>query len=162
MEITLKNLQKKVPIPRGRILKAARAALRTLMRDRHSLFLIKNSKKIKSVCPLLSIVFVGTKRMRAINKKYLGHDYVTDVLTFDLGENIGEIIICPRIARAQAQAHQTTTENEIILYVIHGILHLGGFDDRRSKDKIKMRFMEKELLKGLDSRFRGNDNQGSL
>ncbi len=44
----------------------------------------------------LSIVFVGTKRMRAINKKYLNHDYVTDVLTFDLGEGQGEIIICPQ------------------------------------------------------------------
>jgi len=85
--------------------------------------------------------------MRAINKKYLNHDYVTDVLTFDLGDNIGEIIICPRLAAAQAQAHQTSTENEIILYVIHGILHLAGYDDHSSKDKIQMRRMENELMK---------------
>ena len=84
--------------------------------------------------------------MRAINKKYLGHDYVTDVLTFDLGEGQGEIIICPRVAAAQALAHQSSTEKEIILYLIHGILHLAGFDDHFAKDILKMRSMEKELL----------------
>jgi probable rRNA maturation factor len=84
--------------------------------------------------------------MRAINKKYLDHDDVTDVLTFDLGETGGEIIICPRVAAAQARAHRTSTENEIILYVVHGILHLAGFDDRKPKDTLQMRRMEKELL----------------
>ncbi len=131
MEITLKNLQKKTPIPQAKLLKVAKAAVRKLG------FLHKG----------LSIVFVGTKRMRAVNKKYLNHDYVTDVLTFDLGEAQGEIIICPQVACAQAQAHQTSVENEIILYVIHGILHLAGFDDRKPRDIIQMRSMEKELLK---------------
>ena len=85
--------------------------------------------------------------MRAVNKKYLGHDGLTDVLTFDFGKSQqGEIIICPHIARTQARAYQTSTENEIILYVIHGILHLAGFDDHRPKDILKMREMEKELL----------------
>jgi len=83
--------------------------------------------------------------MRAVNKKYLKHDYVTDVLTFDLGES-GEIIICPQIACVNAKEHQTSTENEIILYVIHGILHLAGFDDHSSKDILQMRHMENELL----------------
>ena len=130
MEITLKNLQKKVPIPHGKILKAAKAACR----------------KLGSARPL-SIVFVGTKRMRAVNKKYLGHDYATDVLAFDFGKSRqGEIIICPHIAAAYAKAHQTSTENEIILYVIHGILHLAGFDDHKPKDTLQMRRMEKELL----------------
>ena len=84
--------------------------------------------------------------MRAVNKKYLKHDHVTDVLTFDLGEGFSEIIICPQIACANAKAHQTSTEKEIILYVIHGILHLAGFDDHRPKDILQMRKMENELL----------------
>jgi rRNA maturation RNase YbeY len=95
----------------------------------------------------LSIVFVGTARMRSLNRKYLKHDYVTDVLTFDLGEGSGEIIICPQVARTNAKAHQTSTENEIILYVIHGILHLAGYDDHSPKDILEMRRMENELLK---------------
>ena len=69
--------------------------------------------------------------MRSVNKKYLNHDHVTDVLTFDLGIRTGEIIICPQIAGINAKAHQTSTEKEIILYVIHGILHLAGFDDHK-------------------------------
>ncbi len=131
MKITLKNFQKKVPIPRRRVFKAAKAVFRRLSFE---------------ACGL-SIVFTGTKRMRAVNKKYLKHDYVTDVLAFDLGENMKEIIICPLIARANARRHQSSTEKEIILYVIHGILHLAGFDDHHSKDTLQMRRMENELLR---------------
>ena len=76
-----KKSSKEDPHPSGKILKAAKAAFRKLEFTQWG----------------LSIVFVGTKRMRAINKKYLDHDYVTDVLTFDLGEGAGEIIICPQI-----------------------------------------------------------------
>ena len=130
MEITLKNLQKKTPIPRGKILKATKAAFRKLK--------VKQSD--------LSIVFVGTKRMRAINKKYLSHDYAADVLTFDFGDACGEIIICPHVARVNAKAHQISTENEIIYYVIHGILHLAGFDDHKPCDILQMRRMEKKML----------------
>jgi probable rRNA maturation factor len=93
----------------------------------------------------LSIVFVGTRRMRALNKKYLEHDYVTDVLSFDLGTSQGEIIICPGMASANAKAHQTSTEEEIVLYVVHGILHLAGFDDKSPEGMRRMRSMEKEL-----------------
>jgi probable rRNA maturation factor len=84
--------------------------------------------------------------MRAINKKYLNHDHVADVLTFNFGDRSGEIIICPHIACVNAKSHQISTENEIILYVIHGILHLAGYDDRRPKDILQMRRMEKKLL----------------
>jgi len=85
--------------------------------------------------------------MRAINKKYLGHDYVTDVLSFDLGGGLSEIIICPALAAANAGLYKISTEKEIILYVIHGILHLQGFKDHHSKDILQMRKMENKLLK---------------
>ena len=135
MEIILKNLQQKIPIPQAKILKTAKATLRKLIKREHF---------------SLSIVFVGTRRMRAINKKYLGHDYVTDVLTFDLGEVAGEIIICPRVAFANAKVHRTSTEHEVILYVIHGILHLAGFDDHSPKDILKMRKMERKLHESIN------------
>jgi probable rRNA maturation factor len=132
MQILLRNLQKKIPIPSGRILKAL---------GESAIFF----KKMGGCPQNLSIVFAGPKRMRALNKKYLGHDYATDVLTFDLGNSQAEIIICPAVASAQAKAHQTSTEKELILYAIHGILHLAGFDDRTPKDRVKMRKMEKKL-----------------
>jgi len=89
--------------------------------------------------------------MRAINKKYLNHDDTTDVVTFDLGAGLGEIIICPHVAAAHAVLYQTSTRKEIILYVIHGLLHLKGFDDHASKDIIQMRKMENQLLRPLFS-----------
>jgi probable rRNA maturation factor len=130
VEVKIKNLQKKIPIPRSLILKTAAAAFR----------------KLGSAVSDLSVVFLGEKRIRLINKKYLGHDYVTDVLTFDLGQGCAEIIICPKVAAANAISHKTSTEKEIILYVIHGILHLKGFDDHTPKDILQMRKMENELL----------------
>ena len=130
MEITLKNLQKKILLPKLRIIKSAKAAFR----------------KLDFVLDDLSIVFVGAKRMRSVNREYLKHDYVTDVLTFDLGEGMGEIIICPEVAVANAKVHRTTIDHEIILYVIHGILHLAGYDDHTAQDILQMRRMEKELL----------------
>ena len=130
MEITLKNLQKKIPIPRKQILKAAKAAFRKLEFEGRD----------------LSIVFVAPARMRAINRKYLKHDYVTDVLSFDLGGKISEIIVCPQIAFANAKIYRTSVRNEMIMYVIHGILHLAGFDDHSEKDIDQMRRMEMKLL----------------
>jgi len=131
MEITLKNLQKKIPIPKSKILEATKKrSLIPFFRDLYC----------------LSIVFVGTKRMRAVNKKYLKHDYVTDVLTFKLSADQAEIIICPQVALSNAKAHKTSTEKEIILYVIHGLLHLAGYDDHKSKDILQMRRLENKLL----------------
>jgi probable rRNA maturation factor len=142
MEITLKNFQKKIPIPQAKILKAAKAAFCKLEKNKD----VPRFFKKKGRRPYFSIVFVGTKRMRAVNKKYLGHDYVTDVLTFDFGEAQAEIVICPRVASINARLHQTSTENEIVLYVIHGILHLAGYDDHKPHDMLQMRRMEKKLL----------------
>jgi len=85
--------------------------------------------------------------MRALNKKYLKHDYVTDVLAFELTEE-SEIVVCPLVARANAKRYRTSTAREIILYVIHGILHLAGYDDHNAKDKMQMRRVENELLSG--------------
>ncbi len=143
MNISITNLQRKVPIPVSKIQKAVANAF----------------KKIPSF-PRggLSIAFVGPKRMRRINKEFLGHDYVTDVLTF--GDNSGygmcpqngpeaEIIICPAVAQGNAKQHKTSTQHELILYVIHGILHLAGYDDRSPKSAAIMRNMETALMKRL-------------
>ena len=137
MEIILKNLQKKIPISRGKILKAAKEAFCEL----------EKRERFKVPPFSLSIVFVGTMRMRSVNKRYLDHDHVTDVLTFDLGDGQAEIMICPQVAQKNAKAFQTSTDNEMILYLIHGILHLAGYDDHSEKDILKMRHMENKLLK---------------
>ena len=67
-----------------------------------------------------------------------------DVLKNAVG-GIAEIIICPQAAFFNARKHQMTTEKEIILYVIHGILHLAGYDDHSEKDIFEMQRMENKL-----------------
>jgi len=129
MGIAVKNLQKKFSVPEKLIRQAAQKALRKLKSNRD-----------------ISIVLVSPKRMRGINKKYLNHDYVTDVLSFDLGDEAGEIVICPQVASVNARHHQTSTQHEIMLYVVHGILHLAGFDDKSETDKKIMRKMESKIL----------------
>jgi len=142
MLITLKNLQKKIPIRAAQINKTVETAVRKLKKVVTGTTFLKK----KSCLSRLSIVFVGSRRMRSLNKKYLGHDYVTDVITFDLQDGLGEIVICPKVAASNAKQHQTSTDKEIILYVIHGILHLAGYDDHSPKDIAQMRKMEAKLL----------------
>ena len=83
--------------------------------------------------------------MRSLNKKFLGHDYVTDVITFNLN-NAAEIVICPMVAYQNARTYGQNITAELLLYVIHGLLHLAGYDDHSPKDINSMRRMEQKLL----------------
>ena len=129
MDITIKNLQTKIPIRLPRIRSVVRRTFRHLR--------INNAE--------LSIVFVTPLRMRSINAQYLKHDYVTDVITFDLDE-AAEIVICPAVAFKNARVYSHSVTTEIVLYVIHGLLHLAGYDDHTQKDRDVMRVKEKQLL----------------
>jgi probable rRNA maturation factor len=120
------NLQSKIVIPVTKIKSAVQ----------------KSARVLKLKYPELSVAFVGKQRMRSINKKFLGHDYVTDVITFDHGE----IVICPSVAKSNAKRYKTSVDKELVLYVIHGLLHLAGFDDHSPKDIAAMRGMEEKLL----------------
>ena len=115
----------------------------------------------------LSIAFVTDRKIRALNKRYLKEDHSTDVLSFDLlfprknasvpphktkkpTEICGEIVICADTAVRQARSFFTSVDYEIILYLVHGLLHLMGYADYRSGDILKMRKKEEELMRLLD------------
>ena len=134
MNIALQNLQHKYPIPTKTILQASQKVCHWLK--------LKHQE--------ISIVFVGPLRMRHINKKYLNHDYETDVITFDLDQG-AEIIICPKIASTQAKLFNQRLSDELLLYVVHGLLHLAGFDDHDPKDIKTMRLMETKLINKLNA-----------
>ena len=155
MDITVKNFQSSIPVSISKIKSAARKVVVEL-----------NGRGLINQTPTdISIVFVGSRRMRTINKKYLGHDYVTDVITFSLGGEtpplrkgsvgaglpgpMAEIIICPKIAKQNAKAYGVPVAQELLLYVIHGLLHLAGYDDHTPQDIKQMRLKEKELLEKL-------------
>ena len=104
----------------------------------------------------LSLVFVTRQRIQALNKRYLKRTYATDVLSFDLSargsrskEIKGEVIISTQAAVANSRVYGTSIAKEIDLYVVHGILHLLGFDDHSPAEIKRMRAAENEVLKGL-------------
>lgn len=89
-----------------------------------------------------------------MNRKFLSQDYPTDVLAFDLTnryqpssrENfLGEIVISTDTAKRNAKTYNTSFRQEIKLYIIHGILHLLGYEDKTKNEKELMRRKEKEL-----------------
>jgi len=94
----------------------------------------------------LSIALVGQGRMRALNKKYLGKNRVTDVLAFP-SQNLGEIVICLREVKKNAKKFNSTFEKELTTCLIHGILHLLGYDHEKGEHETeKMKKKEEDYL----------------
>lgn len=104
--------------------------------------------RFKSLDKTLSVQFVGEKKIKELNKKYRGIDRVTDVLSFGLeGDDLGDIFLCyPRIKK-QAKQYQVTEREEVARMLIHGILHLLGFEHKRKKEAQKMFKLQDELLR---------------
>ena len=101
-------------------------------------------KLLKIKIPEISLVFVPDSRMESLNRKYRGKNRVTDVLAFDYGE----IIICLPQAKRQAKQLRHSLKDELTILLIHGTLHLAGYDDEIKKDYNKMvKAQDKILLK---------------
>ncbi|MCX5686357.1 MAG: rRNA maturation RNase YbeY [Candidatus Omnitrophica bacterium] len=96
----------------------------------------------------LGFVFLGDKAIAAVNKRYKFEGSPTDVLSFDL-DAAGEIFISLDRALRNSRIFGTKFEDEITLYVIHGILHLSGYDDETPRDKRRMSKKQDEILKYL-------------
>jgi probable rRNA maturation factor len=109
-------------------------------------------KMLRSPLKDLSLAIVPAKPMSSLHKKFLGQSGPTDVLTFELdhdsrGRTIaGEIIICSTIARARARRLAHPVAHELLLYAVHGLLHLSAFDDRTASTFAAMHAKEDEIL----------------
>ncbi len=104
----------------------------------------------KTAVASLDVLFVGAEHIRALNIRFLNHDYETDVITFPLhtaGESIeGEIYICAHVAEKQAVKFNVPYREELMRLIIHGMLHLAGYNDaKNSERKIMMDLGEKYL-----------------
>jgi probable rRNA maturation factor len=104
----------------------------------------------------LEIVFLSDKAMRPLNKKYMGKDRPTDVLSFNIdtgefgrGRCFGEIFISSDTALRNSGIFDTSFEDELVLYVIHGILHLSGHEDYTARDRAMMSKKQEVLLEKL-------------
>ena len=100
----------------------------------------------------LSVLFVGPVRMRTLNRTYRGIDRATDVLSFSLSEGqahpdpegvLGDIVVCVAVAERQAREIGHSFEEEIRRLLIHGLLHLIGYDHEGGKEE-KRRMEKKE------------------
>jgi probable rRNA maturation factor len=103
----------------------------------------------------ISIAIVDDARMHALNRQYLQHDYPTDVLSFVLdhdaksGSLDGQIIVSRDYAARESPRYGWTTDDELLLYVIHGCLHLVGYDDTTEVAKQAMREAEARYLQAF-------------
>ena len=101
----------------------------------------------------ISINFVTSEEIIPINKTYLKHDYSTDIITFNYsGENYtldGEIFISLDDAFVNSKKYRVSLDKEIVRLIIHGFLHLLGFDDKSKKDKVVMKKKENKLVNGF-------------
>ena len=156
-KVGLVNRQARDRVPVGWLRRVAEGAVREL--------------KIREA-GVFSIAFVDERTMRRLNRQFMGHKGLTDVLSFrylskgrtpgrvqgsgakvqgkhasvDAEEMIGEIVVSPAFARSYAKAHGLSYRQELARYVIHGLLHWVGYDDRTPAQQRRMQQMEDRLL----------------
>jgi probable rRNA maturation factor len=102
----------------------------------------------------LSVAIVSDAIIAKLNARYHNTPGPTDILSFDYGEGQGELIISVEHAVAQANRFRTTPARELVLYVVHGILHLHGYNDHKLPDRRRMRAAERRLMACLASGFK--------
>ncbi|MFH0732014.1 MAG: rRNA maturation RNase YbeY [Candidatus Omnitrophota bacterium] len=139
MTIEILNLQNKVRMDENMIKKAAFKFLKYLKQPKSS---------------FISLIFVSSYRIRRLNGEYFKKNTITDVIAINPGRfksrafdnYLGDIVICPQKAMTNSKRFNTSFKSEIMLYIAHGILHLLGYGDLKTKDSQKMRKKEGELV----------------
>lgn len=115
-----------------------------------------NSKWLKAVAENedkkigdISVIFCSDSYLLDINKRFLQHDYYTDIITFDYCEGkilSGDLFISVDSVRANSEYYKTDFEEELNRVIVHGVLHLIGFDDHKDDDIKMMRSKENNCL----------------
>lgn len=108
----------------------------------------------------VDVAVVGRVEMAELNRRYRGHGGETDVLSFDLSDAsriglVAQIVVCGDVAVEQAGRYGTGVQGELMLYVVHGLLHLTGYDDRTARGAARMHAREDELLAEFGTRRGG-------
>ncbi len=97
----------------------------------------------------LSVAFLDPEEIKIFNEKYRDSTGATDVLSFEGdGDFLGEVLVCPEVVESQAEEHGLKFNSEIRRVLIHGVLHLLGYNHKNKKDKKEMRKEEEKLLSG--------------
>ncbi|MCE5270513.1 rRNA maturation RNase YbeY [bacterium] len=99
----------------------------------------------------VSLTFVGRSLIRRLNREYLGHDYVTDVISFSLSEPeeaelVGDIYICLPRAEQQAAWYGAPAREELVRLAAHGTLHLLGYDHEKPEEAARMNELQEACV----------------
>jgi probable rRNA maturation factor len=107
----------------------------------------------------VSLILVNKEEIQKLNMQYRGLDRKTDVLSFESGEKIylGEIFICVDKVKSQAEEYGHSLEREFAFLLVHGLLHLQGYDHQNPEDEEKMKKKQEEILNSLN--YRRSENE---
>ena len=100
----------------------------------------------------LSILFVGADHIRRLNARYAGDDYATDVLAFPMMEDdeesllLGDVVVCPEVATVNAEKAGSSLDAELRTLIVHGTLHLLGYDHQNDAQREAMDKRTNEIL----------------
>ena len=103
---------------------------------------------------VINIIFCSDKYLLAVNKEYLHHDYYTDIITFnycDKNTISGDLFISIDRIKDYSKNNNLPFVNELHRVIVHGVLHLCGFNDKTEKEKEKMRQLEDHFLNTLNT-----------
>lgn len=116
--------------------------------------LINNvSRKEKRSFVPTTIRFCDLSTIVDFNKQFLNHNHATDIITFDytsIGINQVDILICPEVVEGNSRRYRTNFESEMLRVIVHGFLHLCGYNDAKASEKKIMRELENSYLKLLN------------
>ena len=153
MSLTVRSRQASHPVDAWRLRRLAKWALAET----------DPGKAVDFDAHALGVFLVDEAEMARANWEHLRHEGATDAITLDYGDQagttpksgplLGEIFICPVVAEAFAREHGTTWPEEVARYLIHGILHLRGYDDRDATRRKRMKREENRLMREASECF---------
>jgi probable rRNA maturation factor len=138
-QISVRNLQRVVPVNVRNLEDGAVKALDSCLR------VPKNKPTALSRVTEVTVVLVSDRRMASLHRQFLNVPGPTDVLTFEHGE----IVVSAETALRNARTYGNSLARELLLYVVHGLLHLQGWDDRTQADRRKMEITQEKIIAPL-------------
>ena len=135
-EITVRNLQRKVPVDVVDLEMFARKAAELCLR------LPRRKKSDLAQLREISVLIVSDRKIASLHRQFMNESGPTDVITFQHGE----VFVGAESARRNARRFGNAFERELRLYVVHGLLHLHGFDDRNAASARRMQVVQRKIL----------------
>ena len=138
-EIAARNLQQKISVNVAELEKFARDALKRCLQ------LQKRKRTDLRKLNAISVWLISDWRISRLHLQFFGESSATDVITF----HHGDIFVSVETARRNAREFGNSLMSEIKLYIVHGLLHLHGFDDRQPADLRRMKNTQEKILRGM-------------